>query len=171
MVTDRKTDFESYAKRAFAAVLETKDYERIYEAAAAEDPRLKDVLPTTFGEEYLCARLALGVYAWMAACREHGIEDTVLQKTFLKVVMEAFHSEKFLKLAEIFSQYLYSSDESIPALPRMAAHMHSRLKIASSVSKSELSGSFKIVAAALEGFKVSFENYFFDFLNSVSGGG
>src|SRR5437016_293646 len=142
MATERRTDFESYAKRAFAAILETNDYERIYDLAAQKEPRYKDVPRTVFGEEYLCARLALGVYAWMAACREQGIEDAVLQKTFLKTVMEAFRSEKFLKLADVFSQYLYSSKEEIPLLPRIVEHLHSRIRIASAVSESQLSDSF-----------------------------
>ena len=168
-MTKNAKDLNAYAAKALAAVYETQDYARMHKLLSDKEPRLKPISADIFGMEYLAARLALACRAWEENCGENGVKGEEDKKALLRHIMNSFQSPKFLNLATAFSNYLHCPRvEEMPAIA-VSEHLFKRLGIPGTVRKisgEEVSDGFKSMVAESESFRSSFENDFFEFVNS-----
>ena len=160
-------DFKSYASQVLALIYEHNDHERIYDLLKVRDPKIATAGGEAFGMEYLAGRLALACRVWEAACVENGLTSEETQKALLRRIMQTFESDKFLKLAELFSEYLHAPEIEDQPSVSVAETLFKHLSANPTVNKSTgaaASPAFETLVAVSESFRASLENQFFEFI-------
>lgn len=160
-------DYKTYAAQVLALIYEHNDHERIYDLLKVRDPKIAQAGGETFGMEYLAGRLALACRVWESACVENGQTSEDTQKALLRRIMQTFESEKFLKLAELFSEYLHAPEIETQPTISVAETLFRRLGASTQAQKStgpEPSPAFETLVGVSESFRTSLENQFFEFV-------
>lgn len=159
-------DYKAYAAKQLAGIYEVNDYERVLQALKEADIHFADVVPATFGLEFLAARLALAAHGWSRACKENHVEEKGAENYFFKAVMQSFQTSKFVDIAGAFSEYLHAPAVEEKPVLSISAMMMKRLGLAGSLLKGQepvLTTGFRLLVETAESFKSGFENEFFDF--------
>lgn len=160
-------DYKTYASQVLALIYEHNDHERIYELLKVRDPKIAEAGPETFGMEYLAGRLALACRVWESACLENKLTSEDIQKALMRRIMQTFESDKFLKLATLFSEYLHAPEIETQPTVSVAETLFKRVGAGTTVKKSagpEASPAFETLVAVSESFRTSLENQFFEFI-------
>lgn len=160
-------DYKTYASQVLAMIYEHNDHERIYDLLRVRDPKIAAAGPETFGMEYLAGRLALACRVWENACIENGQTSEDTQKALLRRIMQTFDSDKFLKLAQLFSEYLHAPEIETQPTVAVTETLFKRLGAATTANKStgpEASPAFETLVGVSESFRTSLENQFFEFV-------
>lgn len=159
-------DYKTYASQVLALIYEHNDHERIYDLLKVREPKIAQAGAETFGMEYLAGRLALACRVWEMACIENGQTSEDTQKALLRRIMQTFESDKFLKLATLFSEYLHAPEIEEQPTVAVAETLFKRMDLNTTVTKStgpEASVAFETLIAVSESFRTSLENQFFEF--------
>lgn len=167
MKTPSEKEFFTYGAKALSEIYGEQDYERILKALQETDALFQKVPAERFGSEYLCGRLALACHAWSRSCIENYIEDRQIENLLVKIVMTSFQSEKFLPIAEAFSEYLHAPEASKKPVLASVLMMIKRLGLGDALiqeGKIHMTESFQLLTGALDSFKSEFENNFFNFV-------
>lgn len=160
-------DYKVYASQVLALIYEHNDHERIFDLLKVRDPKIAQAGAETFGMEYLAGRLALACRVWETACVENGQTSEETQKALLRRIMQTFESDKFLKLAELFSEYLHAPEIETQPTIAVSQTLFSRLGAVTKVNKTsgpEASPAFETLVGVSESFRTSLENQFFEFV-------
>ncbi len=162
-------DLKSYAAQVLSMIYEHNDHERVQELLKNRDRKFMAISGDLFGMEYLSARLAMACRVWERCCDENKIKEEESRKALLKCVMQTFQSSKFLRIAEVFSQYLHAPHvEENPSLA-VAEVFFKRLAanpVAQKVSGPAVADAFQMFMAVSESFRTSFENEFFEYIHT-----
>lgn len=158
-------DLKTYAAQELAVIYEVNDYERVLQVLKGVDLNFADILPASFGMEFLMGRLALAAHGWSRSCKENAVKEKGAENYFFKAVMQSFQSPKFVDIASGFSEYLHAPMAEEKPVLSIAAMMMKRLGLASSLLNNEkpvLTPGFRAVVEIAESFKSDFENRFFE---------
>ncbi len=168
----KKTNLNSYAAQALVDVYNLNDFEMIYKHLCGQSAAFSSVSAEAFSFEYLASRLAMASLSWIAACKENNITDDAEQKIFLKLIMNSFASPKFVNIASVFSEYLYSRDEDNKTPSIAVAHLLFKRLGKESMERTggvaKMNNGFQVLVEIFEGFRSSFENDFFEFINAAA---
>jgi len=165
-----KASFYPCAKALLDLVLESKGLDLVYRKLGALEPKLKTVKFSSFCQEYVPAKLALGCVCWVGCCAHHRIEDKELRNLFFKEVMGLFESPKSLENATRFSESLYASNADTEQSPVLGVliHLFHKLELEAIVKPGDsdvgaLNAGFHFMMHVSEALKVVFEKQFDDF--------
>lgn len=162
-------DFKVFAAKQLAAIYDIGDYGNILQTLQNEDRAFQKIHPTSFSLEFLASRLALACHAWSKICEESKIKDVGIKNIFFKTVMQSFQTPKVVDIASAFSDYLHAPAAEEKSVLAVTALLMKRLGLAETLKKSgqlALPAGFRLLIDADDGFKNSFENEFFEFLNT-----
>ncbi len=168
--------FQSHAGEVLKEVLDSGDEDRIFQSLGEEDPDFLKIKIDDFRRHYLCARLALISLVWESVCLDHGIRQHEKAKAFLKKVMDTFQTSETLSFAADFSEYRCAQElsEQPSEFLAIATWFFKRFQLSPLVSMDAdaqmLKPSFLILAGALDGLRIGFENQFSDWILSGSAG-
>lgn len=162
-----KEKFETFAQNKIGEIYSKRDFDDIYNLIAEKDESFRLYPRTDFDFQFLSFRLALASMAWKNACLENGVNEEVIQKLFLRNVLQTFGTKESLPLASVFSEYQYSGDEERPEgdTISMVTTLFRKLEAANPrrVKRvtQQTAESFKAMVEISEGIRVSFQNDFY----------
>ena len=161
--------FQLFAGRKIAEILEAEDRNDIYQLLHSKMPSSVIFSKQIFDSEYVSFRLALGCLAWRKACFENNIKEESIQKIFVRSALQIFEAPKSLSQASAFSEYLYSEDgiQLNEEVVLLAERFLKRIAVSSKALKSQveiqsLSVYLKTMVAIAESIRMSFQSEFLE---------